>query len=102
MLADIREANALEKVAQAAQDRDIDSLYGKVEELENKKKKIAKRVKKEKEIRSHILAKQGILSLDAYSVISSGFFALEREQSYTTYLIAKHKEIVERQLKEGF
>lgn len=102
MLADLSQIEALKEVAQIALDRSIDSLYGTVEEHEKKKKKLAKSVKKEKEIRNHILAKKDIVSPDSYFEISSELFELEREQSYTTYLIAKNKEVVEKKLKEGF
>lgn len=102
MLADASQADELNIIKELAIERGIDKLYKKVDDLENQKKELAKIQKKEKDRLKKVFSKKVVLSELEFMEERDTFFHTEKSLAYITYLISKEKEIVEKNLKEGF
>ena len=102
MLFDLSQSNDLKTIRDIAIERGVDNLYKEVDALEKIKKSLAKDQKKEKASIKKSLANRKLLTEEEFMEANAKLHEIESKVSFTSYLISKEKEIVEKRLKNGF
>lgn len=102
MLFDLSQLSDLETISQIAIERGLGNLYAEVESLEKIKKSLAKNQKKEKDSVKKSLSNRKLLSEEEFMNANAKLHEIDSKVSFTSYLISKEKEILEKKLKNGF
>jgi peptidoglycan hydrolase CwlO-like protein len=102
MLASTDQRSQLISINKLAIEKGINTLYKEIETLEKQKKTLTKEQKKAKDSVKKTLSKRNTLTEGQFFEANASLYELDKKMAYTSYLIAKEKEVVEKKLKSGF
>ena len=102
MLASTDQRSQLISINKLAIEKGINDLYKDIEVFEKQKKTLTKEQKKEKDSVKKTLSKKNMLTEEQFFEANASLYELDKKMAYTSYLLAKEKEVVEKKLKSGF
>jgi hypothetical protein len=102
MLFDSAQLSELQTIHSLALERGVNQLYEGVESLEVLKKSLTKEQQKEKSSVKKSLANRILLTEEKFIAANAKLHEIDKKLAFTSYLILKEKEVIEKKLKNGF
>jgi hypothetical protein len=102
MLFDSAQLSELQTINSIALERGVNQLYEGVESLEVLKKSLTKEQQKEKSSVKKSLANRILLTEEKFIAANAKLHEIDKKLAFTSYLISKEKEVIEKKLKNGF